>query len=243
MSTDSTDIAAPDSPIAATAASYHPTVLREQMAILRREAAARAKAENEITAEHEAETEQARSTADKSLAATRKKYAVEIDSAKHEHAALVQKADAFLAAERKKLDEARQARAKSLEVACGKKLADLKEDMEFQDLSATSVHKDQAKQPLVAFAKAEKELARTLAQFDEAVAAAGRFLLKRGVKVPTEVLVGGDGAVGVGDPLGGLVAARDAAKAEAEAIVALPAARQAFSGGLRGAMVVGPIAA
>ena len=154
------------------AAAYDANVLRMQLAILRREAAARAKAEREITAEHEATTQAATSSADAALGATRKKYSVEIEATRREHAALVQKADAFAATELKKLDDARQARGKSLQVACAKKLVDLKEEADFAAMAANETAKSKSKLPLVAFAKGEGELGRSVAQLDEALAAA-----------------------------------------------------------------------
>jgi DNA segregation ATPase FtsK/SpoIIIE, S-DNA-T family len=222
--------------------AYDPTVLRDQMAVLRRESATRATAENEIVAEFEATAAAARAEAEQALSATRRKATAEIEATKREHAAVRQKADAFLAAERKKLDDARAVRAKSLQAGCGKKLVDLKEDVEFQNLSATSVHKDRLKQPLIAFAKAEKEVARSLGQLDEAVAASARLLAKRGVK---DVVAAAEhesaAAAGESDPLAALAAARDAAKTQADAIANLPAVKQAFSSGLQGGVIAAPI--
>jgi S-DNA-T family DNA segregation ATPase FtsK/SpoIIIE len=238
------DLAVHEKPVAAgPPPAYDPSVLREQMAVLRREAATRAKAEDEIVAEYDTTVADARATADKAVATTRRKYATEIEATKREYAAVRQKAEAFLAAERKKLDDARGARAKSLEVACGKKLADLKEDVEFQNLSATSVHKDRLKQPLVVFAKGEKELARALGQLDEAVAAAARLLTKRGVKdVPAlPEATSEETPAHDAEPLAALAATRDAAERQLQEIMELPAVKRAFSGGLQGGVVAAPI--
>lgn len=223
------------------ASAYHPEVLREQLAILRREAATRAKAENEIVAEHDAETAQTRSAADKALAATRHKHTGEIEAARREHAAVIQKADAFEAAERKKLDEARRARAKSLETGAAAKIQDLKEQEGFDALQAAETGKDRLKQPLVAFAKADKEIGRHLGQLDDALAAAGRLLAKLGATVPAAA--SGEAAdVGeAGEPVAALAAAGQAVQDQLKAMGELPAAKQAFSGGLRGLVIGGPV--
>ena len=81
--------------------------LREQMDILRKAAARRSKLEREIEEEHETETQRARTEADESLAATRRKYAADIAATKQEYAAVVAKTKATAEAERKKLDEQR----------------------------------------------------------------------------------------------------------------------------------------
>jgi hypothetical protein len=250
VSTNAPD--SPAAPIAVTAdgpqpqpaSAYDAPVLREQMAILRRESATRAKAEREITAEHETATEAATSSATAALASTRKKYAAEIETARREHAAVLQKADAFATTELKKLDDARQARAKSLQVACAKKVADLKEEADFAGMAANETAKAGLKQPVIAFAKGESEIGRTVAQLDEAVAAAAKQLAKRGVKsaapvadepasIPPEELPA--------DPLKELATLRDAVVEKAKAIAGLPAVKQAFSSGLQGAVVAGPL--
>ena len=233
-----------DGPPSQPPSAYDATVLREQLAVLRREAAVRAKAEREITAEHEAATQAATSTADAALASTRKRYAVEIETARREHAAVLQKADAFAATERKKLDDARQARAKSLQAACAKKLADLKEEADFAGMAANETAKARLKQPVIAFAKAEGEIGRTVAQFDEAVAAAAKQLAKRGVKIATpgaEEPAPPPAEDLPEDPLKEMATLRDAAVAKAKAIAGLPAVKQAFSGGLQGAVIAGPL--
>jgi hypothetical protein len=233
-----------DGPPSQRPSAYDATVLREQMAILRREAAVRAKAEREITTEHEAATQAATSTADAALSSTRKRYAAEIETARREHAAVLQKADAFAATERKKLDDARQARAKSLQVACAKKVADLKEEADFAGMAANETAKARLKQPVTAFAKAEGEIGRTVAQLDEAEAAAAKQLAKRGVKIATPVAEEPAPPPAedlIEDPLKEMSTLRDAAVEKAKAIAALPAVKQAFSGGLQGAVIAGPL--
>jgi len=226
--------------------AYAPGVLREQMALLRRESAVRAKAETEITAEYQTARDETSSAAAAALDATRKRHAAEIEATRRKHAEVVREAEAFLATNRKKLDADRQARAKNHQVTCAKKVADLKEEADFATMAATSVAKDRAKQPLVSFAKGEGEVGRAAAQFDEALSAAGKQLAKRGVPV-TEPAAFEEGAAAEAadlpdDPLQKLLALRDAAAEQANEIAGLPAVKQAFSSGLQGAVVAGPLA-
>jgi DNA segregation ATPase FtsK/SpoIIIE, S-DNA-T family len=236
------DVTADPGAAAGSPPAYHPDVLREQLAILRREAAARAQGEREIASEHEQETAAARAAADKALAATRKKYAAEIDSTKREHAAVLQKVEAFEASERRKLDEGRAARAKSLETAAAVKTKDLREEEGFEAMQAKETSKDRLKQPAAGFAKAEKEVGRSLGQLDEAVAAAQKLLAKRGVTPAPAAGAAVAAAADVADPLAALGAARDAAQEQLAAMTDLPAAKRAFSGGLQAATIGGPIA-
>ena len=247
MSTDPADsvaaiTAAAPAPCARSA--YTPGVLREQMALLRRESALRAKAEQDIAAEHAAALDQTASAAEAALAATWQRHTAEIEAARREHAAVVHKAETFLAAERKKLDDGRQARVKSLQAACARQVAELEEEAEFAALAASSVAKDKAKQPLVAFAKGEGEIARTVALFDEALAAAGKQLARRGVNpggaAPADEATGAEASPAVVDPLQELALLRHAATEQAKKIADLPALRWAFSGGLQGGVIAGP---
>ncbi|MFM7138495.1 MAG: hypothetical protein ACKO1M_15745, partial [Planctomycetota bacterium] len=252
MSTNAADF--PASSIATAAAeaprlasAYDANVLREQMAILRRESAVRAKAEREIVAEHEAATQAATAAADAALASTKKKHLTEIESARREHGAVLQKADAFAVAELKKLDDARQARAKLLQAACSKQVAELKEEAQFAGMAANEVAKTKSKQPLAIFAKGESEIGRAVAQLEEAVATSAKQLAKRGVTVVEPADAEGESTTETpadlpDEPLKQLGSLRDAAIEQAKAIAALPAVKQAFSGGLQGAVIAGPIA-
>ncbi len=221
--------------------AYHPDVLREQMAILRQEAAARAKGEREIATEHESETAAARAAGDKALAATRKKYAAEIEATKREHAAVRQKVEAFQAAEKRKLDEGRAARAKLLETQAAAKAHDLKEQDGFDAIQAKETSKDRLKQPLVLFAKADKEVSRSLGQLDEAAAAAEKLLARRGAADLTDAAPPAAAAAAAADPLATLATARDAAQEQLAAMTDLPAVKRAFSSGLQAAAIGGPI--
>ncbi len=235
-------------PMASPPEAYTAVVLREQMTLLRREAAVRATAENEINAEHESSVSKAKSQAEAALAATRKRYASEIEAARQEHATLVKKADAFQVAEQKKLNEVRQAKAKSIEVACKKKLIDLKEEAQFAELSENSVYKERSQKPKLIFRKTEQEVDRGLRAVREAITTAHKQLTKRGVKaaMPSENEPPGDetplaeGSIPE-EPLKDLAALRDTAIERAKQIASLPAVQQAFSAGLQGAVIAGPI--
>jgi len=247
VSTNAPAQPASEAPAAAMAAAprrraYRPDVLREQMAILRKEAAVRAKAEHEITSEHESETGAARAAADKALAATRQKYSAEIEATRREHAATRQKAEAFQAAERRKLDEGRAARAKSLETAAAAKANELKEEEGFEAMQAKETSKDRLKQPVAGFAKAEKEVGLSLGQLDEAMAAAEKLLAKRGVKPGSTAGAAVEAAADVADPLAALGAARDAAQEQLAAMTGHPAIARAFSNAIQAAAIGGPIA-
>jgi S-DNA-T family DNA segregation ATPase FtsK/SpoIIIE len=229
-------------PVAARSA-YHPDVLREQMAILRREASARASSEDEIVAAYESATTAIRRQAETALTTVQRDKTAAIETLRKQHAAAVEKADAFLAAERKKLDDQRAARAKALETSLAAKVTELKEQEEFEALSANETHKDRAKQPLMVHAKAEKEIQRSLSQLDEALAVAAGGLEQRGVE-PDDAEAGGaadDQPPETGDPLTAFATARDAAIGRAREIRDLPQAKRAFSGGLQAGVIAGPI--
>ena len=237
---------APVPPAPASRSAYHPDVLREQMAILREESSARASSEATIAAEHESVTTTAARKAERALEALRRKGDAELAALRTEHAAVVKKADAFLASEQKKLDDQRQARAKALEAGFAAKAKDLKEQEDFDALSANETHKDKAKRPLLIHAKAEKEITRTLAQFDEVVEAAARELSQRGVTPPAEGQDAETSDQGAGvtvpdDPLKALKDARETIAALGKELHELPSVKRAFSGGLTAAAVGGSL--
>jgi hypothetical protein len=221
--------------------SYTPDVLREQIAILRRESAVRAKAENEITGEFEEETARILKESEKALTATRAKYDNELQVTRREYQKLLEKADAFLAAEQKKLNDARDARAKALNAGCARILSELQDDEGFDKLRENESRKNRGQQPKAAASKSEKELARSLAQLDDAVAQSVSLLTTRGVK---DVPEGGDEpfeAAPADTPLAAVAQAAMAATEQVAAIADLPSVKKAFSGGLQGSVIGGPI--
>ncbi len=228
-----------DSPAAPAANAYDRDVLRSQMERLRTEAALRARLENEIAAEHESAVTQTRADADAALAATKRKYAAEIEATKREYAALLQKADAYQAAERAKLDEQRKTMAVQVAKLCEKEERQAKEDDQFDEMSIKEKHKEDRKQPARLFAKDEKEVARSVGQIGEAEAKAGQALERCGLAATTgtdeEPLPAGQ------DLLAELEKLRASIVEQAQGITDLPAAKQAFSGGLQGAAIGLPI--
>jgi DNA segregation ATPase FtsK/SpoIIIE, S-DNA-T family len=233
-----------DAPEASTPPSpYDRDVLRLQLERLRRESAVRAKLENEISAEHEAEHAAAEKDAAEKLAAARQKYAREIEATKSEYATVLRQVAAQAAAEQKKLDEQRQAFAATIVRTAATQQAQLKEDEQYEDASFREICKEKRKDPVRLFAKAEKDLARTLAQLDEAdqktLEALGRWRIEPPAAEPPA-----DGQAVAEPPTGAeiltqLEQLRVAIAAQAQAILGLKAARTGFaSGTLAGAIVV-----
>jgi energy-coupling factor transporter ATP-binding protein EcfA2 len=224
---------------AATSNAYDRDLLRSQMEVLRTAAAMRARLENEIAAEHEATVTKTRADADAALVATKRKYATEIEATKREYAALLQKADAYLAAERTKLDEQRKTMAAQVAKLCEKEERQAKEDDQFDEMSIKEKHKEDRKQPARLFAKDEKETARAVSQISESEAKAGQALERFGLAATAgaddEPLPEGK------DLLTELETLRASIVEQAKGIADLPAAKQAFSGGLQGAAIGLPL--
>ncbi|MEI6240810.1 MAG: FtsK/SpoIIIE domain-containing protein, partial [Planctomycetia bacterium] len=218
-------------------------MLRSQMETLRREAAVRAKLENEITAEHEAERTAARKDAEEKLAATRQKYAREIEATKREYATVLQQVAAQAAAEQKKLDEQRKAFGATILRTAATQQAQLKEDEQYEDASFREICKEKRKDPVRVFAKSEKELARTLSQLDEADQKTLQTLTRwrvappapSGDPPPDDVIPAG------AEVLTRLEQLRAAIAEQAQAILGLKAARTAFAGGTLGGAIVVPV--
>ncbi len=212
--------------------AYRPDVLRQQMAILRRESAARAKAEADIAAAYEAATAAARETAERSLAATRQKHAAEIEATRRKHAEVERQAEEYRAAEQKKLDDVRQARTKAIKGECAQRVDDLNETETFEQIRFKEVVKSKAPEPQQAAVALDQKLSAALAQLREAAGAATKLLASWGVKGAD-----GGGATTNTEPKGpveSILAARDAVVAIHQAIKSDEAAKAALSGGIRG---------
>ncbi|MCE9630801.1 MAG: cell division protein FtsK [Planctomycetia bacterium] len=230
----------PSEPAAATPSVYDRTLLRSQIDILRREAATRARLENEIHEEHETRVAAARRKSETSLAATHEKYAGEIEATKREYAAVLQKAAAYLAAEQKKLDDQRAAMVKKIGRDSDTLVQQTKEEDQFEEGSFREVFKEKKKDPLRLFAKGEKDLARSVAQIDESTTRVNSFL--EGKRVATVAI---DASAPAEAPEGDLLQAfdqvRTAVDDQAKAILGLPAAKTAFGGGLQAAAIALPL--
>jgi len=240
VSTTAPDSPPPAPPAPPVSRSYDRDLLRDQVGILRREAATRARLENEIQAEHEAAVTHIRDKAAAALASTNAKYAGEIEATKREYATVLQKADAYLKAEQKKLDDQRAAMQVKIGRECDHLVQQAKEEDQFEEGSFREVHKEKKKDPLRLFARAEKEVVRSVEQVGETVARVNGFLKTCGVEAPAAD-GGEDAAAPEDDVLATFEATKTAVQDKAQAILDLPAAKTAFGGGLQAAAVAGPI--
>ncbi len=234
----------PSEPMTATPSAYDRNLLRGQIDILRREAATRARLENEIHAEHETRSADVRTKAKAELEATHGKYTAEIEATQREYAAVLQKADAFLAAERKKVDEQRAETDKKIARKADALAVQTQEEDAFEEGSFREVFKEKKKDPLRLFAKGEKDLARSLAQIDEATTRVNSFLETRRVAAVTPDAADSAEAptqAPEGDPLQALEGLRAAVDEKAKSILGLPAAKTVFAGGLQAAAIAVPL--
>ena len=266
-----TSSALPDAPFpaegqppAAAPAAYDREMLRVQLDLLRRESAVRARLENEITAEHEAERQATLAEAEKNQAATNEKYAREIAATKQEYKAVLQKIAAQAVAEQAKLDEQRKTVATTIARTCDKQTRQLKEDDQFEESSYKEVFKEKRKDPVKLFMKAEKDLGKTLAQLDESDARSLQSLAAWGVAAaeaaaeePAPEEPAGDDAeseeastseAAAPLPTGSAVLTlleqfRSAVVEQTKTLCGLKAAKTAFAGGTTGAAVTLPLLA
>ena len=225
-------------PAAGTAFSRD--LLREQIAILRREAATRSRQEIEIHQEHEAAVARLQEQATKALAATNQQYAGEIDTTRKEYAALLQKAGAYLAAERQKIDDQRKAMVTKLTRDSNAQLQQVREDHQFEEGQDREVFKEKRKDPLRLFAKSEKDLAAAVQRLSDAAAKVNAFL---GPKKVAAVTV--DPVPPSEPPTGDLQAAFEALRTRAEeqagTLLGLKVAKTAFGGGFAAAALALPL--
>jgi len=238
MSTDSPPSSAPPSADGAAAVDtappatvYEPGRLRMAILALREAATRRAKLEHEIAAEYERETAAARDEAAAALAATADTHRRAIQAARDEQAAVLARLDAQAAADTKKIDEQRAAKAAALQRAWQEHTTKIKEDHEFEQASVKEVFKEKRNDPQKLLAKAEGDLKRIAAQFDEALAKGREFLAGCGVKPEAPAaddrpLPERDAALGELDTLHAGVVART------KEVLGLAAAKTIF-GGLR----------
>jgi len=226
------DARQPASPLQPSA--YHPGVLREQMTVLRRAAAARAKAEAEITATHDSATTAARDDAERALAATRQKHAAEIEATRRKHAEVRQQAEDFRAAEQKKLDDGRQAKLKAIMGQCAGKLTELNETETFEQIRFKEVVKSKATEPQQAAQALEQKLSAALGQLRDTAGSVGKLLASWGVKGGEAGAASTPSTADLASPLEAILAARDATLEIARVVKEDEAAKAALAGGLRG---------
>ncbi len=164
-------------------ASYSPERLRGELLSLRRAAAERARLESEIAAEYERETAAAAADAAAGIAATTEKHRAAIAGTRTEYDAVLARLQSQAGAEQQKIDEQRKTRAATLERTCAEQTTKIRDDAEFEQASVKEVFKEKKNDPQKLQAKAEKDLARFAAQFDEVATKGREFLAKAGVKV------------------------------------------------------------
>ena len=230
----------PSEPSSAVPSVYDRGLLRGQIDILRREAATRARLENEIQTEHDTRVAEVRRKSEAGLAATHKKYAGEIEATTREYAAILQKAAAYLVAEQKKLDDQRAAMVKKITRESEKLVQQSKEEDQFEEGSFREVFKEKKKDPLRLFAKGEKDLARSITQIDESTTKVNSFLEGRRLKA-LAIDASAPAGASEGDLIQTFDRLRTAVDEQAKALLGLPAAKTAFGGGLQAAAIAVPL--
>ncbi|MFM7185917.1 MAG: FtsK/SpoIIIE domain-containing protein [Planctomycetota bacterium] len=211
---------------------YHPDVLREQIRILRREAATRAEAEASIAATYESATGTIRAEADRRLAETKQTHAAEIEANRKKHAELQRQVEQWRTAEQAKIDEHRKAKSRDLAKKCEETLAELKEEELFEQVRFKEVFQAKSQEPQQKARAWEQKLTATLAQLDKDAAAVAKQLTAWGVKEGGEP--GPARGLGEGSPVERIAAAGEVATAIAGEILNDPAAKQALAGGIGG---------
>ena len=232
MSSSAVESSTPEvAPAPAARSAYHPDVLREQMRILRQAAADRSAAETKITATFEAETAAIQDASTRVLAATRQKAAADIEATKRKHQELTKQAEAWRAAEQRKIDEYRQTKTRELTKACDEAVTDLEEEEVFEQVRFNEVATAKTQEPQQAARAWEQKLVAALGQLDTEAAAVTKQLAAWGVKDA------GDAAAapaGQGTPLEQVLAAREAVAQIAKEVLEDTAAKAALSGGISG---------
>jgi S-DNA-T family DNA segregation ATPase FtsK/SpoIIIE len=211
-----------------TLSAYHPDRLRAQMDLLRRAAAERARQEQEIETEFQEEMRAAQAECDAALATTRQRHAVETEATKREEAEIRARTAAKATAERKKLDEQRQARRSAITRTAEEEEQQAREEEQFEAGSFREVVVERRKDPARHFAKAEKDLGRILGQIGEQETKAAARLDAWRVRGPA----GGSpdsGSPPQGDLVAALEALRKQVDEEATAVLADRAARRVLS--------------
>ena len=219
-------------------AGYDRDLLRAQIDILRQASATRARLENEIESEHDTTVTQARDEAEKTIAATQAKFSAEIAATRKEYAAILQRADAHLAGEQKKLDDQRKAMVATIGKGCDKQQAAVKEEDQFEELSCREGNKEKLKTPVRLHAKADKEIAAAVGDVESAASSAQAVLVKCRVEAAA---VEGETAAPDGDVLAAFKSLRGRAVEASKAIRSLPAVKSAFGGSLMAAAIAVPL--
>ena len=155
---------------------YDPDILRSQMAVLRLEAAARSKKEQEILSSFENTESLAKNNAETRTETTNQSRLQEISATEKEFRSKVSQIEAWAVAEIKKLDEQRNVMASKIKALWKKQDGSLHEEYEFDEGQEKETFKEKRKNPIRILAKTEKEIASASAHFEDSDKAAASFL-------------------------------------------------------------------
>ena len=159
-----------------TMPSYDPDILRSQMAVLREQAAARSKEEQEIHSNFENTSSLAKNNAETRTETTNQNRLQEISATEKEFCSKVSQIEAWSVAEIKKLDEQRNVMASKIKALWKKQDGSLHEEFEFDEGSERETFKERQKTPFRILAKTEKEIAGASAHFQDSEKAGASFL-------------------------------------------------------------------
>jgi len=223
--------------------AYDLQLLREQVNRLRQAASVRSQLERDITLEHETETAAAQAQAAASITSVEEKYVRESDATRREQAAVIDKATSEAAADLVKLSTQRKGLAATIARAWEKQAQQLKEDAQYEENSSKEVFKEKRKEPAKILRRAEKELADTGNQLDEADARSLSVLTACGIKsAPSIEPATAAEPLPTGSAL--LTTLEQLRKAVAEklaALVGLKTVARAFSSSTRAAAILLPL--
>ena len=233
MSThDPASASPPTTPAPQARSAFHPDVLREQIAVLRREAGSRSKAEQAIADAAEAAVTAIQAEADRALADTRAKHNAEIEAAKRKHEEVKRQVEQWRAGEQAKIDEHLKSKSRELAKKCDEAVTELKEEEVFEQVRFKEVVQAKMQEPKQAVRSWEQKLTGALAQLEKDDAAVAKQLAAWGVKEEAAAATGGIPAQGT--PLERIIGAAEAGAAIAAGILNDADAKRALGGGISG---------
>ena len=233
MSThDPASASPPTTPTPQARSAFHPDVLRDQIAVLRREAASRSKAEQAIADTAEAAVTAIQAEANRALADTRTKHNAEIEAAKRKHEEVKRQVEQWRAGEQAKIDEHLKSKSRELAKKCDEAVTELKEEEVFEQVRFKEVVQAKMQEPKQAVRSWEQKLTGALAQLEKDDAAVAKQLAAWGVKQEAAAATGGIPAQGT--PLERIIGAAEAGAAIAAGVLNDADAKRALGGGISG---------
>jgi energy-coupling factor transporter ATP-binding protein EcfA2 len=211
---------------------YHPDVLREQMTVLRREAAVRSKAEAAIADAYESAVEAIQKATDQALVETRARHAGDIDAARRKHDEVRRQVERWRATEQAKVDEHLKSKTREFVKKCEEAVTELQEEEVFEEVRFKEVVQARMQEPKKAARSLEQKLVHALAQLDKDGAAVAKQLASWGIK--EEPAAAGGGLAAEGTPLERITGAAEAVAALAAGILGDADAKRALGGGISG---------